>query len=177
MEIDSKVVELQQIISQKNSFQAKALNGLVDRLSQDEQAGLDALINFYLKRGDTGESLAECYLKFVSDVMEEQFYFVKKGHYRYSSGDEANKFFYQNPDYMEYYMKGLAISIYLFDYHRRCRQWFCEKVSALDVGKNWLEVGVGHGEYFTLTLQRTNFEHYLGVDISPTSAQMCREMI
>lgn len=177
MRTEEKMEELVLIISGKNFLQAKALNGLADKLSQEEKDGLEALLNFYIKQGNTIEYLAECYLEFVQDFMEEQIYFAKNGHYRYSSSEEVNKFFYQNPEYMEYYQKGLAISQYLFEQHRKCREWFCDKISALDTGDNWLEVGVGHGVNFTLALRHTNYKHYLGIDISPTSVLLTKEMV
>ena len=177
MKTDSKIIELISTVSEKNIFQKKALYELTDKLSQEEKDGLNSLINFYVKQGDTVDHLADCYLEFIQNTMEEQRYFIENRHYRYSSSSEVNLFFYQNPDYMEYYMKGLAISQYLIEQHRNCRGWFCDKISALTTGGNWLEVGVGHGEYFTLTLLRTNFEHYLGIDISPTSVLLTNEMV
>lgn len=177
MEINPDAAKLISIISEKNIFQAKALSGLAGQLSQDEKDGLTALLHFYMKQGDTVEHLADCYLELVRDFMEEQVYFVKNGHYRYSSSEEVNRLFYQRPEYMEHYVKGLAISQYLIGQHRSCREWFCEKISALDTGENWLEVGVGHGEYFTLALLHTNYRHYLGLDISPTSVLSTRAMV
>lgn len=177
MGIDSKVGKLISNISEKNIFQAKALNGLEDKLTQEEKDGLAALLDFYTKQGDTIEHLAECYLGFIQDIMEEQFYFIENRHYRYSSSEEVNSFFYQNTSYMEYYMKGLAISTYLLESHRKCREWFCEKISSFSSGKYWLDAGVGHGEYLQLAVSHTDYEHYLGIDISPTCVQMCREMM
>ena len=165
------------IILNENIFQAKALKGLTDKLSQEEKDALESLLDFYIKQGDTVEHLAECYLGFIRDIMEEQLYFMRNGQYRYSSSKEVNNFFYQNSDYMEYYMKGLAISTYLLDSHRKCREWFCEKISGSNSGKNWLDAGVGHGEYLQLAVCHTDYEHYLGIDISPTCAQMCKEMM
>ena len=107
---DSNIVKLISIISEQNIFQAKALNRTADQLPQEEKDGLTALLNFYIKQGKTVEHLAECYLRFVHDIMEEQFYFVKNRRYRYSSGEEVNRLVYQDPGCMEYYMKGLAIS-------------------------------------------------------------------
>lgn len=177
METYSKMVKLISIISEKNSLQAKALDGVMDKLSQEEKDGLTALLNFYIGQGDTVEHLAECYLELIQDFMEEQVYFVRNGHYRYSSSKEVNQLFYQKPEYMEHYVKGLAISQYLMEQHRRCREWFCDKISTLDAGENWLEVGVGHGEYFTLAVRHTNYKHYLGLDISPTSVLSTKAMV
>lgn len=177
MEANSKIATLISTISEKNIFQAKSLNGSVDKLSQEEKNGLTALLDFYIEQGDTMEHLAECYLNLIQSFMDEQFYFVKNGHYRYSRSEEVNKFFYQNPEFMEYYMKGLAISQYLIEQHRKCREWFCNKIIDHNAGENWLEVGVGHGEYFTLALRHTNYTHYFGIDISPTSVRLTKEMV
>lgn len=172
-----KAAELIAIISEKDLFQAKALARLAENLSQDEKEGLSALISFYEKTGDSVAYLAECYLWLIQSFNEEQYYFVENGRYRYSSSEETNAFFYQNPTLMERYMKGLAISQYLLEQHRQCRKWFCDRLSCLNAGGNWLEVGIGHGEYFTLALQYTNYKHYLGIDISPTSVRLTQEMV
>lgn len=177
MNPEDKIANLLSIIAEMNPLQAKALDGIADKLSQDEKDGLTTLLDFYMRQGNTIEHLAEYYLKLIHSFMEEQLYFILNGHYHYSSSEEVNEFFYQNPEYMEYYMKGLAISLYLFEHHRNCRKWFCDKISALNTGDNWLEVGVGHGEYFTLALCHTNYNHYVGIDISPTSVLLTKEMV
>lgn len=175
MQMNPKTERLVSIISEKNIFQAKALRDL--DLTREEQEGLEALLDFYTDQGDTIEHLAECYLGFIQDIMEEQLYFIENRHYRYSSSEEVNAFFYQNTGYMEYYMKGLAVSTYLLESHKKCRQWFCEKISAFPGGEYWLDAGVGHGEYLQLAISHTDYRHYIGIDISPTCVEMCREML
>ena len=44
-------------------------------------------------------------------------------------------------------------------------------------GGVYLDAGVGHGEYFVLAINHTDYERYLGIDISPTSVQQCRAMV
>lgn len=176
MDKNSKTATLISTISERNIFQAKALNGFMDKLSQEEKFGLETLLDFYIMQGDTEDHLAECYLNFIQDIMEEQSFFIKNKHYRYSNYEEVNSFFYQNPNYMEYYMKGLAISTYLLEAHRKCREWFFKKIVGLSSGEHWLDVGVGHGEYFQLAVCHTDYKHYIGIDISPSCVQMCKEM-
>lgn len=130
MEEKSRIDELLALVSEQNKFQRKVMNSLEEQLSPEEKAGLNALLACYVKQGDTVEHLADCYLRFVQDIMEEQIYFIKSRHYRYTNSREVNAFFYQNPEYMEYYMKGLAVSAYLMAPHRQCRSWFKEKVCA-----------------------------------------------
>lgn len=176
--MDLKTTELISSITKKNAFQAKSLNVLEDTLSREEKEGLEALISFYVKQGDTIEYLADCYLKLIEDFMEEQLYFVKNGRYRYSSREEMNASIYQNPNRMEYYMKGLAISQYLLEQHRICHKWYCDKISTLPLGGDrWMEVGLGHGENFVQAVRRTNYRHYMGIDISPTSVKISKNMV
>lgn len=174
---DADVTKLLSRVCEKNVFQAKALSGFLDSLSPDEREGLRALIGSYVKQGDTAEHLADCYLKFVRDIMEEQLYFIRNRRYRYSGSRDVNEFFYRNPEYMEYYMKGLAVSTYLMEAHRKCREWYGEKIRGLSGEGVWLDVGVGHGEYFVLAARLTDFKRYLGIDISKTCVLMCRQMV
>lgn len=126
----TRIGKLISIILEQNQFQAKALDGLEGKLTPEEKVGLDALLNAYIRQGDTVEYLADCYMRFLKDIMAEQLYFIRNKNYRYVSSAEVNAFFYQNPEYMEYYMKGLAVSTYLMEPHRKCRDWFQEKISS-----------------------------------------------
>lgn len=175
--MDLKVTELISIISHKNAFQAKNLNGLMDKLSQEEKEGLTALITFYVKQGDTIEHLADCYLKLIKSLIDGQMYFMQKGHNRFSNAEETSKFIYQNSDNMEWYIKGLAMSRYLLEQNRMCREWYCNKISTLPPGEFWLEAGMGHGEDFVQAIRHTNYKHYLGIDLSPTAVQISKTMV
>lgn len=59
---------------------------------------------------------------------------------------------------MEYYMKGLVVSTYLMRPHLECRRRFTDKINKLRGGWIYLDVGIGHGEYFALAIQHTDFE-------------------
>lgn len=130
---------LLEIISANNVFQAKYLDGLLEGTSEEEKEEYESLLNAYEGQGDTIEHLADCYLKFIQDIMEEQFFFKENGHYRYSTAKEADTYFYQNPEYMEYYMKGLAVSSYLLDSHRKCMDWYKDRISGLTGGYGWMQ--------------------------------------
>lgn len=45
------------------------------------------------------------------------------------------------------------------------------------MGGVYLDVGVGHGEYFVLAINHTSYKKYIGIDISPTCVQLCRTMV
>ena len=93
MEEKSRIDELLALVSEQNKFQRKVMNSLEEQLSPEEKAGLNALLAYYVKQGDTVEHLADCYLRFVQDIMEEQIYFIKSRHYRYTNSREVNAFF------------------------------------------------------------------------------------
>lgn len=103
--------------------------------------------------------------------MEDQFYFKQCGEYRYSSAKEVEEKFYCNVSYMKQYMIGLALSTYLLDSHRKCMRWYKEKLEEYKEGGTW------HGEYFIAALQNTNYNKYLGVDISETCVEMCKAIV
>ena len=155
MELNERSRKLLVYISEKNMLQAKALNGLEERMIDEEKEGLNALLEYYTAQGDTVEYLADCYLHHIEDFMEEEYFFMRNGRYRYSSGSEVNAFFYQNPEYMEYYMKGLAISTYLLEYHRHFRTWFCEKISAKYNGGGYTSMPVWDTENTSCWLSTT----------------------
>lgn len=55
-------------------------------------------------------------------------------------------------------MKGLVVSTYLMRPHLECRRRFTDKINKLRGGWIYLDVGIGHGEYFALAIQHTDFE-------------------
>lgn len=44
-------------------------------------------------------------------------------------------------------------------------------------GKAWLEVGPGHGIYFTYAVNHTEYDCYYGIDLSQTAVDMSRSII
>ncbi len=137
------VDEFIRMLAERNQFQKRLLQE--QELKEEERQGLKNILAFYMeKQGYSLELLAEAWY-FINDmVMEETYYFVKNGSYRYSTFEEVNEKVYQNDEYMKKYMIGLSISDYLWLQHRKMFQWFGKVLESIKnrgggwVPGNWL---------------------------------------
>lgn len=154
----------------------KFLNTTVSRLSEAEQAEAEHYIAFLQQQGHTTESLAASYLTIVEDTFREELYFRETGRYRCSSYAEAAAAVYHNPDYMQRYMVGLALSSFWWINHVELSRFFTRFIDGRQ-GRLYREVGPGHGLYFLEAMRKSSFERYEGLDISETSVAMTRHVI
>ncbi|SKB87307.1 2-polyprenyl-3-methyl-5-hydroxy-6-metoxy-1,4-benzoquinol methylase [Lachnospiraceae bacterium] len=163
-------------ISEKNPLQKVYIKGLLENDINDEEIqDLESILNL-LTRDHSIEELADAYLLLVGDTMEETAFFLQNGHYRYSTLAEVNEKVYQNTEYMNKYMLGLLISGYLWKNHLAINRWFKQTIAKFH-GKNYLEIGPGHGRYFLEAINLGNFDHYTGVDLSPSSIKLAESFI
>jgi len=123
--------------------------------------------------------LAESYCVMVRDLFALQIEFAQTGRYRHSRLAEVRAQVYDNPDYMTHYMRGIAVSTFLWPNHLAILRFF-DRCLPRDRPGAYLEVGPGHGYYFVKALRECAFEHFTAVDISPTSlaitAEICDRM-
>ena len=168
--------QLIETIGQRNPLQRKYFENSF-LLSDEEITELNQVIDFF-NEDYSIEKMAEAYLLFVEDTLNETKYFteVRGERYRYKSLNEVNDKVYQNEQYMNKYMLGLMLSGYLWDNHRKIHQWF-KKQAAEFSGHNFLEIGPGHGMYFTEMLNLNRFEKYFAIDLSDTSLKMTERFI
>lgn len=169
------VSSLVDIIIKENAFQEKFLKKSLTELTENEYAEFEEYIFFFISQGDSIESIAKAYLTFVTDTFIELTYFIKSGHYRYSTFDEVAGSVYHNSEYMRKYMIGLGISTYLWPNHRNIYRWFQKNIPQNKQGK-YLEIGPGHGKYYIYSIMNTNFDFYEAVDISASSVEMTRKL-
>ena len=108
--------------------------------------------------------------------MGEQLYFMQNGRYRYSKLSEVESHVYAAPEYMSRYIRGIAISLYLWPQHQEIRRFF-QKVLPGKMSGDYLEVGPGHGMFFLHALRHGDFNRYIGLDISPTSIATTRALL
>jgi 2-polyprenyl-3-methyl-5-hydroxy-6-metoxy-1,4-benzoquinol methylase len=164
-------------ITKKDIFQKKKMDSYIHSMTLDEKEKLARRLKFFLINGETVDSLAEAYLAFCNYFAEERMHFVRTGAYRYHSSEETLPL-YNNSQYMHNYMIGLGLSVYMWKIQRdnmrfflkECRECACN-------GGRYLEVGPGHGEYFVSAMENTNFDSYIGVDISETAAMITRNFL
>lgn len=163
-------------IGDKSVFQKKYLEKtLAEELNETEKQELENIIEFFLKEYTLRE-MVDAYLLFVDDILEETKYFVENEKYKYSSFAEVNEKVYTNDMYMKKYMLGLQLSGYIWKNHLLIHRWFKDKIRQFS-GKDYLEIGPGHGQYFLEAINEQNFEQYTGIDISLSAVKLAIDYI
>ncbi|MBO4901167.1 MAG: class I SAM-dependent methyltransferase [Lachnospiraceae bacterium] len=171
------VNQLVRYIGERHPMQEKYLEKGLAALSAEDREDLEKVIEFFAVK-HTIEEMGEAYLVFVKDTINETKYFVENDYsrYRYATLSEVNGNVYQNEAYMSQYMLGLQLSGYLWDNHRQILHWFREEFLGYE-GKNYLEIGPGHGQYFAEAMNRGKYENYYAIDLSKTSLDMTKEYV
>lgn len=152
----------------------KALNNMTEEEAQDLEAILSCINKTYNFDYD---DIKRCYDVFVKDTLVESKYFLDNGKYRCSTYEEANKYMYSKEEhYMRSYQVGIILSLFIWERHSEERQYFLDILKNA-AGNNYLEIGVGHGYYFSLALQHTNFKFYRGIDLNQDSVNMANALV
>lgn len=171
-----RLTELVESIAVASPMQARALTAAVAGLSAEEANELEQYLWFCADDGWDKERLVQAYLTITNDTMREQVYFQRHGHYRYSSFDSVAASVYFDSDYMGRYMYGLALTLYLWPNHLQLLRYF-RRVLPSGRGGRYLEIGPGHGAFFSYAVRHGGFDDCFGVDISPTSLAMTRRLL
>jgi len=145
-------------------------------LSVAEIDELSAFLDYCKLQRLSTEYMADCYLTLVEDTIGEQIYFNAHKHYRYSSFAEVANKVYFDPEYMDKYMHGLAISSFLWANHIAISRYFRTTLPTNARGR-YLEVGPGHGQFLLRAMRDCSCSEYLGVDISATSVAQTKNII
>ncbi len=170
------VVQLKEEIVKVNSLQSRFLDEAVKTMNAYDKAMLTAYIEYCLERGSTLKSLAAAYDLIVKDTLSNQVYFQRHGKYRYSTYNEVANSVYNNREYMNKYMYGLALSAFLWDNHVQMLNFFRDEIPRDKPGK-YLEIGPGHGFFMMEAMRRSRYNSFLGVDISETSVHLTKSIL
>lgn len=166
---------IQKIVS-GNKLQKGFLQSSVELLSDEDMKDFNAYIKYCLERGRDIAYLASSYDLVVKDMLQQQVYFRRHNHYRYSRVDEVASSVYFNDDYMNKYMTGLALSTFLWPNHLAIKKFFV-KTLPKDKSGIYLEIGPGHGFNLMMAMRSTSYSHFVGVDISPSSVEMTKSIL
>ena len=148
----------------------------LDDLSSAEMQELSDYLEYCTVNGCDIPYLAESYLTIVEDTLEEQMYFLKHKEYRHKTLQEVGDKVYFDPDYMNRYMYGLAITGFLWPNHVAIVRFFKDTLPT-DKSGAYLEVGPSHGHFMMTAMEMGNFDEFLGVDISATSIEQTGNII
>ncbi len=152
------------------------LDEALGRLSAAELGELEQVLVWSGAQGHDLDSMAEAYRTIVMDTVREQGFFHKHGRYRYSRLADVADAVYHDPDYMDRYMRGLALTSYLWPNHAELRRYFVRTLPK-DRKGTYLEVGPGHGFYFVRALREGSFDRYVGADLSATSIAVTKSVL
>ncbi|MCL1874660.1 MAG: class I SAM-dependent methyltransferase [Synergistaceae bacterium] len=123
------------------------------------------------------DEIIDCYGMLVNDTLEESKYFYAHGRYRYSTFKEVDEYMKsKKTHYMRAYQIGLLITLFLWPNHTEMRKHFVNTFKGRK-GKKYLEVGVGHGYYFSEAVDNSNYEFYFGIDINEDSLNMTSSIL
>ncbi len=168
-------------IQTDNPRQAKMLAASTSSLTPQEQRDLETYLTIESMSGTTTTQLSSAYNLIVLDTLREQMFFRRNGRYRYQRFDDVASEVYFSEEYMRSYMQGLALTGFLWPNHVAIRRFFHEGLrmhaAPKGAGLSYLEVGPGHGLFMTAALRTGAFERCMGVDISPTSLALTRQML
>lgn len=163
-------------IKRNNILQGKHLEKYEKCMTADEKNDWNILIEFYKYQGYSCEQIAESYLYFVDMTMEETFFFMESGRYRYNSFEQVAKDVYFNPAIMHKHIIGLGVSQYIWPQHLNSVRWFKQLISGRR-GTEYLEIGPGHGEFIYQAIKLSDYDSYIGIDISETSSELTRNYL
>lgn len=170
------VEALAQAIILKVPYHADFLRTALGQLTAADTGELAACLGFLASSGRTTERIVESYATIVGDALRCQIDFRKRGTYRHSRYEEVAQAVYFNDDYMDRVMVGIMLSQFFWPHHRQIRHHFRERLPRDGRGA-YLEIGPGHGLFFMQAIRSSRYDRYLGVDLSPTSARLTRDVL
>jgi 2-polyprenyl-3-methyl-5-hydroxy-6-metoxy-1,4-benzoquinol methylase len=145
-------------------------------MSDESRREMLNYIRYCADRGLSLEYLAHCYNTISIDIQMEQIYFRRHRKYRHSSFKEVADIVYYDAEYMKKYMYGLALTYFLWPAHVAMQKFFA---STFPKGRHgaYLEIGPGHGYYFRQAAALGGFDRMIGVDVSPESVELSRDLM
>jgi 2-polyprenyl-3-methyl-5-hydroxy-6-metoxy-1,4-benzoquinol methylase len=160
----------------ENPVHANFLAASRTAMSDQTRGELIAYLEYCLGRGLTMDYIVDCYNTIVIDTQMEQLYFRKHKKYRCSTFKEVADRVYFDPDYMNKYMYGLAITSFLWPNHAAIHEFFVRSFPVQARG-TYLEIGPGHGYYFRQAGIIGSFDRMIGVDISAASIALTKDIV
>jgi hypothetical protein len=170
------ITQLWQEIVSRNPRHQSFLQQAIDHLQPYELEEIKAFLSWADNYGLSLSDVVDGYTTIVIDTLREQIYFNKHGRYRFSKFDEVAQNVYHDADYMQRYMLGLALSSYIWPNHAAMRRHFELHLPSESTG-SYVEIGPGHGFHYKHALVHSQFEQYIGIDLSATSIQLTHSVL
>lgn len=163
-------------IIEENPMHKSFIQSALEHVSEEELSMLDRYLDFCVSKGRALDYMADAYLTIVGDTFKEQIYFMKHKEYRHKSYKDVAGHVYDDKDYMDKYMYGLAITSFLWPNHLDMGRLFVETLPK-DKNGQYLDIGPGHGYYLMKAMELGSFDDFKGIDISPASIAQTQAVI
>jgi 2-polyprenyl-3-methyl-5-hydroxy-6-metoxy-1,4-benzoquinol methylase len=170
------LVEFAEIVTGLNPLHRNFLTSSLSGLSTNDNSELLKYFDYCIQSGLDLDYLADAYNLVVTDMQVEQLFFRRHMRYRHSRFAEVADAVYFDDSYMRRYMYGLALTTFLWPNHLMMRDFFVRTFPPFLTG-NYLEIGPGHGYYFLKASQLGQFETMTGIDVSPSSVELTRDVL
>ncbi len=174
--LTANVQSLIDTIIDENPMHKGFIQASLNHVTDEELTMLDKYLNFCAQKGHNITYMADAYLTIVGDTLREQLYFMKHKEYRHKTYADVAGHVYDDKDYMDKYMYGLAITSFLWPNHLDMGRLFVETVPRDKTGK-YLDIGPGHGYYLMKAMELGQFSDFLGIDISEASIKQTGAII
>jgi len=174
---ENNIAQLASCILAKNPMHRRFLEKSLSALRHEDLRDLSGYISWWKRSGREIEWLAEGYSLFVRETVVEQIRFARERCYRFSTYAEIAQAGYTDPEYMEPYMVGLALSLFFWPNHVALKDFHADWVRSCPRGGSYLEVGPGHGLLIAEAMRANVFSKCLGVDVNSKSAQMTLDIL
>jgi ubiquinone/menaquinone biosynthesis C-methylase UbiE len=156
-------------------FIAKSLSARSPALLETSEEISTAILDL---AGSREHEHAEDYHWLCDRVLEEEIYFARHEHYRFSTFEETNRLVYSDNEFMRRYMNGLLYGQVLWYMHISSLHFFRQRLAArLTPGGKVLEVGSGHGLLLFLALRDLGMSDALAWDLSQISLDQTRDAL
>ncbi|QWR77112.1 class I SAM-dependent methyltransferase [Candidatus Magnetomonas plexicatena] len=121
----------------------------------------------------------DAYVNLCNEMTFYQLKFLKTGQYPVKTLEESSNEVYTNPEKMNAYMVGLALSQFMWKTHYEIYKFYQKLIAdAKDSVRSYLEVGPGHGLFLKQAITGlSNAETFTVVDISPQSIEITKSLI
>jgi len=169
-------IEFMGRMAELNPLHSKFLTDAFSRLSEENSKELLRYVDYCEANNLNTEYLTDCYNVIVTDTQMEQLFFRKNRRYRHSTFKEVAGLVYFDDNYMRKYMHGLALTTFLWPNHLAMRDFFI-RTFPVGLKGHYLEIGPGHGYYFTKAASLGSFDSMTGVDISASSVALTRDLL
>lgn len=174
----NKILE---IISKKSPMHRNTLAGHFsqrdDKFWERAETFSTGFLDYLANEQSSINDAVDAYLEMCQIMLKEQIKFQRTGTYSCTNATEANEQVYSEEKKMMNYMRGLALSTYLWPNHYLMYDFYLDGLRALKGVSDYLEIGVGHAVYFIESLRQFPTARFMALDISPASLKMAAAMI